>query len=102
MSRGPLEASRSVWNKHPENSVNWPERKKWRIVLVIAIVILLVGLNATSVTTPGLIIAERFHVADTSFPHSFWPVTVWNTGAAIGPMIGMPILENFGIRNGYM
>ncbi|KAL8874723.1 MAG: hypothetical protein Q9198_006829 [Flavoplaca austrocitrina] len=102
MSHGPLEASQSAWNQHPNNPVNWPERKKWRIVLVIATVILLVGLNATSATTPGLIIAEHFHVADTSFPHSFWPVTVWNTGAAIGPMIGMPMLENFGIRRAYM
>ncbi|KAI4268835.1 MAG: hypothetical protein LQ337_007618 [Flavoplaca oasis] len=102
MSHGPLEASRSAWEQHPENSVNWPKRKKWSIVLVLATVILLVGLNATSVTTPGLIIAEHFHVIDTSFPHSFWPVTVWNTGAAIGPMIGMPMLENFGIRKGYM
>ncbi|KAL8893849.1 MAG: hypothetical protein Q9192_004861 [Flavoplaca navasiana] len=102
MPHGPLEASCSAWEQHPANSVNWPERKKWRIVLVIATVILLVGLNATSVTTTGLVIAEHFHVADTSFPHSFWPVTVWNTGAAIGPMVGMPILENFGIRKGYM
>ncbi|KAL9629053.1 MAG: hypothetical protein Q9204_005497 [Flavoplaca sp. TL-2023a] len=102
MSHGPLEASRSAWDKHPENSVNWPHHKKWRIVLVIATVILLVGLNATSVTTPGLAIAEHFQVTDTSLPHSFWPVTVWNTGAAIGPMVGMPILENFGIRKGYM
>ena len=102
MSHGLLEASRSAWDKHPENSVNWPDHKKWKIVLVIATVILLVDLNATSITTPGLVIAERFHVADTSFPHSFWPVTVWNTGAAIGPMVGMPILENFGIRKGYM
>ncbi|KAI4284677.1 MAG: hypothetical protein L6R38_001255 [Xanthoria sp. 2 TBL-2021] len=97
-----LEDSRNAWEKHPDNPYNWPEPKKWRIALLVAAVILLVGLNATSVTTPSLIIAEHFHVADTAFPHSYWPVTVWNTGAAIGPMVGMPLLENFGIRRGYM
>lgn len=97
-----LEDSRNAWETHPENPYNWPQPKKWRIALLVAAVILLVGLNATSVTTPSLIIAEDFHVADTAFPHSFWPVTVWNTGAAIGPMIGMPVLENFGIRRGYL
>ncbi|KAL8851805.1 MAG: hypothetical protein Q9221_003319 [Calogaya cf. arnoldii] len=97
-----LEASRNAWENHPENPYNWPERKKWRIILLVSTIILLAGLNATSVATPSLIIGEHFHVADTAFPHSFWPVTVWNTGAAIGPMIGMPLLENFGIRKGYM
>ncbi|KAL8663474.1 MAG: hypothetical protein Q9168_008086 [Polycauliona sp. 1 TL-2023] len=97
-----LEASRDAWENHPENPFNWPERKKWRIALVIAAVVLLVGLNATSITTPSLIIAEHFHVSETAFPHSYWPVTVWNTGAAIGPMIGMPMLESFGVRKGYM
>ncbi|KAL8993525.1 MAG: hypothetical protein Q9169_006283 [Polycauliona sp. 2 TL-2023] len=97
-----LEASRNAWGNHPENPYNWPERKKWRIALVIATVILLVGLNATSIATPSLVIAEHFHVSDAAFPHSFWPVTVWNTGAAVGPMVGMPLLENFGVRRGYM
>lgn len=97
-----LEASHKRWAHHPENPFNWPERRKWTIILVAAAVTLLVGLNATSVTTPALIIAERFHVSESAFPHSYWPVTVWNTGAAIGPMIGMPLLENFGIQKGYL
>ncbi|KAL8787171.1 MAG: hypothetical protein Q9213_002387 [Squamulea squamosa] len=97
-----LEASQEAWNKHPENPFNWSERKKWSMSLVIAFVIVLVGLNATSVATPSLIIAKQFHVTDTAFPHSYWPVTVWTTSAAIAPMVGLPLLENFGVRTGYM
>ena len=46
--------------------------------------------------------SQKFRVSDAGLPNSFWPVTVWNTGAAVGPMIGLPLLENFGVRNGYL
>lgn len=65
-------------------------------------VTLLIGLNATAIATPSLIIAEEFHVTERSFQHSFWPVTAWNTAAAIGPMIGLPLMENFGFKGGYL
>lgn len=97
-----LEAAEKSWESHPANPFNWPEKKKWGIILVAAAVTLLVGLNATAVTTPGIVIAERFHVSDADFPHSYWPVTVWNTAAAFVPMLGLPLFENFGIREGYL
>ncbi|KAL8680966.1 MAG: hypothetical protein Q9186_002866 [Xanthomendoza sp. 1 TL-2023] len=97
-----LESSQRAWENNLANPFQWSEKKKWRVVLLAASVTLLIGLNATSVTTPSLVIAEEFHVSDEHFPHSYWPVTVWNTGAALGPMVGLPLLENFGIRNGYL
>ncbi|KAI4117748.1 MAG: hypothetical protein LQ345_002077 [Seirophora villosa] len=97
-----LESAEKAWEGHPANPFNWPEKKKWGIILVAAAVTLLVGLNATAVTTPGIVIAESFHVSDADFPHSYWPVTVWNTAAAFVPMLGLPLLENFGIREGYL
>ncbi|KAI4120560.1 MAG: hypothetical protein LQ338_006923 [Usnochroma carphineum] len=97
-----LEAAQKRWDDHPVNPLNWPASKKWRIALTLSLVTLLVGINATAVTTPSLIIAERFHVSDVGFPNSYWPVTVWNTGAALGPLVGLPLLENFGIRTGYV
>ncbi|KAI9849506.1 MAG: hypothetical protein M1837_004126 [Sclerophora amabilis] len=90
------------WVDHAENPFNWPERKKWRIFFAAASVTFLAGLNATAIATPGPEIAERFHVSDGSFPNSFWPVTAWTTAAALGPMVGMPMFENFGIRTGYL
>lgn len=71
------------------------------MLIVLSAGILFIGLNSTSVATPSLIIAEQFHVHDSIFPHSYWPVTVWNTGAALGLMVGLLLLENFGIRKGY-
>ena len=67
-----------------------------------AVVTLSIGLNATSFTTPSKTIAEHFCVSDEGFTNSFWPATTWNTGAALGPVIGLPLLENFGVRNGYL
>ncbi|KAG6993821.1 hypothetical protein G7Y79_00050g085580 [Physcia stellaris] len=96
------EIAQQVWRTDQTNPFNWPRAKKWRVTLAAAAVTFLVGLNSTAVTTPGHAIAETFHVDETHFPHSFWPVTVWNTGAAFGSIVGMPLLENFGSRNGYL
>ncbi|KAL8872468.1 MAG: hypothetical protein Q9174_001912 [Haloplaca sp. 1 TL-2023] len=96
------EATNTAWDEHPANPFNFPKRRKWTVILAAAAVTLLVGLNATSIATPALVVAEEFHVSDDGFPNSFWPITVWNTGAALGPMIGLPLLENFGSRSGYL
>jgi len=63
---------------------------------------LIVGLNSTSITSAAIEINERFGVSDEKFPHSFWPVTAWNTGAALAPMVILPIMEEFGFRIGYL
>lgn len=97
-----LKVSQQVWEDDEKNPFNWPKSRKWRVTVLTALVTLLVGLNATAITTPGLAIAEEFHVSDEKFPHSFWPVTAWNTAAAFGPMLGLPLMENFGIRVGYL
>jgi hypothetical protein len=98
----PLRVSQEAWEDHEMNPFNWSQSRKWRITLLTAVVTLLVGLNATAITTPSLAIAEKFHVSDEKFPHSFWPVTAWNTAAALGPMLGLPLMENFGVRAGYL
>ncbi|KAL8804991.1 MAG: hypothetical protein Q9200_005596 [Gallowayella weberi] len=97
-----LEDSQNAWDHSPANPFNWSEKKKWSIAALVALVALLIGLNATSVTTPSLVIAKEFHVSDHHFTHSYWPVIVWNTGAAFGPMVILPLLENFGLKNGYL
>ncbi|KAL8793384.1 MAG: hypothetical protein Q9195_003970, partial [Heterodermia aff. obscurata] len=94
-----VEYAQKLWDDHSANPFNWPEQQKWRVILTAGLVTLLVGLNAT---TPSQDVADTFHIDDSGFPNSFWPTTVWNTGAAIGPLIGLPLLENFGVRNGYL
>ena len=94
-----IESAQKIWEDHPTNPFNWPEQKKWRIIFMAASVTLLVGLNAT---TPGKDITQTFNIDDSGFPNSFWPTTVRVTGTAIGPMVGLPLLEIFGVRNGYL
>ena len=94
--------SKQAWQHNSANPFNWPKAKKWRITLTTASVTLLVGLNATAIATPSPVIAERFHVIDEKFSNSFWPVTAWNTAAALVPLVGLSSLENFGSRRGYL
>jgi MFS family permease len=60
-----------------------------------------VGINSTSITAAATSINQRFGVSDKNFPNSYWPVTAWNGGAALAPMIVLPIMERYGIRTGY-
>lgn len=62
----------------------------------------IVGFNATSITTAAAEINERFGISDERFPNSFWPVTSWGVGAALAPMVVLPIMEDFGMRPGYL
>ena len=94
----------SIWTAHPENPFNWPVKQKWRQFLCGCLVTMLVGLNSTAIATPGMEIANQFKI-DTGNPNldnTVWPITAWNTGAAIGPMIGIPFLEAYGIKTGYL
>lgn len=62
----------------------------------------IVGFNATSITSAANEINGRFGVSDEHFPNSFWPVTSWTFGAALAPMIALPIMEERGMRPGYI
>lgn len=63
---------------------------------------LIVGFNATAITSAALEINDRFGISDEHFPHSFWPVTSWGLGAALAPMVVLPIMEDFGMRIEYL
>jgi MFS family permease len=63
---------------------------------------LIVGVNSTSITAAATPINQRFGISDVGFPNSFWPVTAWNGGAALAPMVVLPIMEKYGMRTGYL
>ena len=62
----------------------------------------IVGFNATSITSAAIEINRRFGISDEHFPNSFWPVTSWTVGAALAPMVILPIMEDFGMKVGYL
>jgi MFS family permease len=61
-----------------------------------------IQVNGTMMTSAAEQINESFHVSDKKFPHSYWPVLSWNLGGAAAPLFGLPLMENFGVRKGYM
>lgn len=86
----------------PENPFNWPDAKKWSVSLLACFMTFVVQLNGTMMTSAAEQINESFSISDEHFPHSYWPVLSWNLGGAAAPLIGLPLMENFGVRNSYL
>ncbi|KAH8694143.1 MFS multidrug transporter [Talaromyces proteolyticus] len=86
----------------PDNPFHWPSRTKWTVTLTTCFVCFIVGLNATGIASAPTPINDRFNISDANFPNSFWPVASWTIGAAIVPMIVLPLMEKYGTRSGYL
>lgn len=86
----------------PHNPFNWRPSKKWMITLLACFMTFLVQVNGTMMTSAAEQINETFRVSDEHFPHSYWPVLSWNLGSAAAPMLGLPLMENFGVRWSYL
>ena len=80
----------------------WTELKKWSVLMTACYVTFIVGLNATALTAAASETNAAFGISDETFPNSVWPVTSWNTGAALAPMVVLPIMEDYGVRPGYL
>ena len=91
-----------TWEEHPDNPNNWSERQKWTVFGAAITATLLVGLNAAAIATPAAEIADFFRLDYSRFPNDYWPVGAWTIGAAFGPMLVLPLLENFGVKYGYL
>lgn len=86
----------------PSHPRNWPNRRKWIVTGFSSFMTFMIGLNALSVSAAAGEINAEFNISDASFPNSYWSVTAWNGGAIIGPVLGLPIMENFGLRKAYL
>lgn len=90
------------WTDHPHNPFNWPSGKKWMAMLTSCWVTFIVGLNATSITTAAESISEEFNLGNGIFEFNFFAVTAWNAAAAIVPLATLPLMDTYGMRNGYV
>lgn len=86
----------------PSNPFNFPVSKKWRVTVLACSMTFLVQVSGTMLTSAALQINSSFHVSDETFPHSYWPVLSWNLGGAAAPLLGLPLMENFGVRWSYL
>lgn len=87
----------SINKGDPRHPFNWPRRKKWTVTLTACLICFVAGINSTSFTTAATDINARFGQSDDNaamLPVSYWPVTAWNAGAAVFPMVMLPIVSN--------
>ena len=61
-----------------------------------------VGLNATSITTASEVLTAEFSLGGDILEVNFFAVTAWNCAAAFVPLITLPLMDSYGVRNGYL
>lgn len=86
----------------PANPVNFSNTRKWIITGACLLMTVLIPLNGTSITVAHEQLDAAFNIDESVFPHSYWAVTSWSIGGAVFILVGLPILEDLGVRLGYM
>ncbi|KAI9832760.1 MAG: hypothetical protein M1819_003980 [Sarea resinae] len=85
----------------PENPFNWSKKRKWILTITTCFISILTGLPAGAYGAGSEGMEQRFHVSDAKFPWLFWATTSWNIGAALFPLLFVPLTENSGRMPGY-
>lgn len=90
------------WDRDPRNPFNWPLWKKWMVMVISLAVTFFTGMNSTSITTAGEVLSREFSVRSGIFEYNFFVVTAWNAAAALVPLATLPLMETYGMRQGYL
>ncbi|KAL5339181.1 hypothetical protein BJX70DRAFT_397956 [Aspergillus crustosus] len=61
----------------PLHPYNWSNSREWALTILAAFATFLTMMNGTMIAVAHFEYTERFHVDETSFPHSYWPITAW-------------------------
>ncbi|KEF53616.1 uncharacterized protein A1O9_10591 [Exophiala aquamarina CBS 119918] len=85
-----------------DNPYNWTSKKKWMTTIIAVLATFTTLLNGTIITVAHEAINEEFGVSDATFPNSYWPVTSWALGGAIFSLVVLPLMEDFGVRFGFL
>ncbi|KAK5128814.1 hypothetical protein LTR85_000147 [Meristemomyces frigidus] len=87
----------------PQNPYNWSLQRKWLVTGAALVGTFIVPLNGTSITVAAQAINQEFNVQDYSnFSNSYWPVTSWSMGGALFIVAFLPLMEDIGVRVGYL
>lgn len=86
----------------PENPFNWSDTRKIIITAAALFACLTVLTNGTMITVAHNAINEEFGISDANFPNSYWPVTSWALGGALFTLVVLPLMEDFGLRWGFL
>lgn len=80
---------------------NWSSSYKWFLTVTVCFVSILTGLPAGALGSGNDYLSQRFNVQNTPFPNLYWATTSWNMGAAIWPLLFVPLTETAGRMPGY-
>ncbi|KAF2113178.1 MFS multidrug transporter-like protein [Lophiotrema nucula] len=84
-----------------DNPFNWSPTYKWVLTVTICFISILTGLPAGSYGAGNELMATRFNVQNEPFPNLYWATCSWNIGAALFPLVFVPLTENTGRMPGY-
>ncbi|RAR09428.1 MFS multidrug transporter-like protein [Stemphylium lycopersici] len=87
--------------KDPENPFNWSTKYKWFLTITVCFISILTGLPAGSYGAGNEWMAPLFNVQNEPFPNLYWATCSWNMGAALFPLVFVPLTENTGRMPGY-
>lgn len=92
------------WNgpDDPENPFNWAPWYKWVLTVTVCFVSILTGLPAGSYGVGASYYSSQFNILTAPFDNSIWATVSWNIGAAVWPLIFVPLTEAKGRMPGYV
>lgn len=92
------------WNgpDDPENPFNWATWYKWVLTVTVCFVSILTGLPAGSYGVGSTYYSSQFNILTAPFDNSIWATVSWNIGAAVWPLIFVPLTEAKGRMPGYV
>ncbi|KAF2162836.1 hypothetical protein M409DRAFT_68829 [Zasmidium cellare ATCC 36951] len=85
----------------PENPFNWSTTYKWVATLTTCFISILTGLPAGAYGAASAQMMDEWNVDNQSFPFLSFALVTWNMGAAIFPLVFVPLTETTGRMPGY-
>ncbi|KAF2862414.1 MFS general substrate transporter [Piedraia hortae CBS 480.64] len=85
----------------PKNPFNWSNKYKWLVTITTCWISILTGLPAGAYGAANDDMAREFHVSNNGFPYLTFATASWNVGAALFPLVFVPLSENMGRLPGY-
>ncbi|KAH6872585.1 MFS multidrug transporter-like protein [Alternaria rosae] len=80
---------------------NWSTKYKWFLTITVCFISILTGLPAGSYGAGNEWMETQFNVQNEPFPNLYWATCSWNMGAALFPLLFVPLTENTGRMPGY-
>lgn len=85
----------------PENPFNWSVSYKWVLTITTCFISILTGLPAGAYGSGNVQMEAEFGISQANFPWLYWATASWNVGAAVWPLLFVPLTENTGRMPGY-